>query len=184
MEVLASFVSEAVVAAGRCLCGSMYDMIKDTVKFQSKLDNLDKEMKRLLAVKVDVEKETKSAVDRDRELRNQVIEWLKEVDELRLKVDQIQDRRSLNCCERCTISWEVAEKLKEIEDLRQAGSAHCGAVAVDHSMPRPVECIPGPTIQDQTTSTNLTATRSLLSDDNIRMIGILGMGGVGKDYTG
>jgi disease resistance protein RPS2 len=122
----------------------------------------------------------KIAVKRERELRTQVIEWLKEVEELRLKVDQIQDRRSVNCCERCTISWEVAEKLNEIEVLQQAGSAHSGAVAIDHSTPRPVECIPGPTIQDQTTSTNLTATRSLLSDDNIRRIGILGTGGVGK----
>jgi hypothetical protein len=40
MEVVASVVGEAMVVLGRVLCGSIYSMIKDTVKFQSNLDIL------------------------------------------------------------------------------------------------------------------------------------------------
>jgi hypothetical protein len=70
MEVLASTVSGAMGAAGQFLCCSMYDMIKDIVKFQSTLDNLDKAMKRLLALKVDVEKETKNSCEKRERTEN------------------------------------------------------------------------------------------------------------------
>jgi hypothetical protein len=45
------------------------------------------------------------------------------------------------------ITREVAEKLKEIERHLKDGSSHSGAVAVNHSIPRVVEHVPGPTIQ-------------------------------------
>jgi disease resistance protein RPS2 len=182
MEVVASVVGEAVVATGRVLCGSIYSMIKDTVKFQSNLDILDKEMKGLLAVKDKVKHETELA---GQEGKAPVTKWLEEVEKLMLKVNQIQtvklSRRSLNCSKRYRISREVAKKLKEIEDLLKARSSHSGVVAGNHSMPRAVEHIPGPTIQDQTTSSkNLAKTMTLLSDDEVRRVGIWGMGGVGK----
>jgi disease resistance protein RPS2 len=48
-------------------------------------------------------------------------------------------------------------------------------------MPRAVEHIPGPTIQDQTApSKTLDEIMALLSDDGVQRIGIWGMGGVGK----
>jgi disease resistance protein RPS2 len=75
----------------------------------------------------------------------------------------------------------VAERLKEIEGLLKAGSSHSGVVAVNQSMPKAVEHIPGPTIEDQTTSSKtLAETLTLLSNDEVRRIGIWGMGGVGK----
>jgi hypothetical protein len=54
MEVVASVVGGVVVATGWVIWGSIYSMIKDTVKFvkfQSNLDTMEKEMKGLLAVK-------------------------------------------------------------------------------------------------------------------------------------
>ncbi|XP_062169188.1 disease resistance protein At4g27190-like [Alnus glutinosa] len=185
MEMVASVVGEVVVGTGRVLCGSIYSMIKDTVKFQSNLDTLEKEMKGLLAVKDKVKNETETAEQEGKVVRPPVTKWLEEVEKLMLKVNQIQtvklSRRSLNCSKRYRISREVAKKLKEIEDLLKAGSSHSGVVAVNHSMPRAVEHVPGPIIQDQTTaSKTLAKTMTLLSDDGVRRIGIWGMGGVGK----
>ncbi|XP_059439174.1 disease resistance protein At4g27190-like [Corylus avellana] len=181
MEIVAA----AVVATGKFLCGSIYSKIKGIIKFQSNLDILEREMKGLLAVKDEVQTETDSAEKEGKVLRTQVIEWLKEVEELQLQVNQIQEkklsRQSLNCRKRYGINREVVEKLKEIKRLLEAGSSHCGAVAVNHSMPSAVEHIPGPTIQDQTTpSKTLAEIMTLLSDNEVRRIGIWGMGGVGK----
>jgi disease resistance protein RPS2 len=70
----------------------------------------------------------------------------------------------------------VVEKLKEIEVLLKAGSSYFSVVAVKHSTPRAVEHIPGPTIQDQTTALKvLDKTMTLLSDEEVRRIGIWGM---------
>jgi disease resistance protein RPS2 len=185
MEMVASILGEVVVATGRVLCGSIYSMINDTVKFQSNLDTLEKEMKGLKAVKDKVKNETEIAEQEGKVVRPPVTKWLEEVEKLMLKVNQIQtvklSRRSLNCSKRYRISREVVKKLKEIEDLLKDGSSHSGAVAVNHSIPRVVEHVPGPTIQDQTTaSKTLAKTMTLLSDDGVRRIGIWGMGGVGK----
>ncbi|XP_040989065.1 disease resistance protein At4g27190 [Juglans microcarpa x Juglans regia] len=185
MEVVASIVAEAVVAIGRLFSGSIYSMIVDTVKYQSNLDALDKEMKPLMALRDDVKNETELAEIEGKVPRTRVIEWLKEVDELLLKVDQIQavklSRLPLNCSKGYRISREAAENLREIQRLLKAGSFHTGSVSVSYSAPSAVEHIPGHSIQDQTTaSTTLSQTMTLLSDPTVLRIGIWGMGGVGK----
>jgi len=185
MEVVVSIIGSVLTETGRLLCGSIYPKIKNTLKFQSNLDVLEKEMKPLLALREGVKNETELARKEGKVMRTQVTDWLKDVEELQLKVNQIQavklSRRSLNFSKRYRISREVAEKLKEIERLLKDGSSHSGAVAVNHSIPRVVEHVPGPTIQDQTTSSKtLAKTMTLLSDDGVRRIGIWGMGGVGK----
>jgi disease resistance protein RPS2 len=185
MEVVASVVGETVVATGRVLCDSIYSMIKDTLKFQSNLNILENEMKGLMAIKDEVKNETELAEKEGKVLKTEVIEWLKEVEELHLQVNQIQavklSRWSFNCRKRYRIKREVAEKLKEIEGFLKAGNSYSGVVAVNQSLPRTVEYIPGPTFQDPTTSSEtLVKTMTLLSDDEVRRIGIWGMGGVGK----
>ncbi|KAG7953746.1 hypothetical protein I3843_12G125300 [Carya illinoinensis] len=185
MEVVASIVAEAVVAIGRLLCGSNYSMIVNTFKYQSKLDALDLEMKPLMALRDDVKNEMEGAEIAGKVPRTRVIQWLKEVDELLLKVDQIRavqlSRLPLNCSKRYRISRETAENLREIQRLLKAGRFHTGSVSVSYSAPSAVEHIPGLSIQDQTTaSTTLFQTMTLLSDPTVLRIAIWGMGGVGK----
>ena len=64
-------------------------------------------MKGLLAVKDEVKMDVELAEKQGKVLRTQVIEWLKEVGELQLKVNQIQavkfSGRSLNCRKRYRI---------------------------------------------------------------------------------
>ncbi|KAE8125650.1 hypothetical protein FH972_020430 [Carpinus fangiana] len=185
MEVVGAVVGEVVVATGRVLCCAIYSKMKNTVKFQSNLDVLKKEMECLLALRDGLKNETELAEQEEKVVRSQVIEWLKKVEELQLKVNQIQtvklSQLSLNCSKRYRISREATEKLKDIQGLLEAGRSHSGAVTVNHGMPRVVERIPGPTIQDQTTpSKTLAEIMALLSDDEVQSIGIWGMGGVGK----
>ncbi|XP_062169185.1 disease resistance protein At4g27190-like isoform X1 [Alnus glutinosa] len=186
MEVVASVVGGAVVATGRLLCGSIYSMINYTVKFQSNLDILDKEKEGLLAVKDELKRQTELAEKEGKGVKPLVTKWLKEVEGLLLKVEQIPQevrlsRRSANCCKQYGIRRKVAKKLKEIERFAKAGNSYIGDVTVGYSAPISVELIAGPSIQDQTTAKkNLDDTMQQLFDNKIQRIGIWGMGGVGK----
>jgi len=95
------------------IIGSIYPKIKNTLKFQSNLDVLEKEMKPLLVLRDGVKNEAELARKEGKVMRTQVTEWLKDVEELQLKVNQIQavklSRRSLNFSKRYRISKEVAE---------------------------------------------------------------------------
>jgi len=186
MEVVASVVGEAVVVTGRLLCGSIYSMINYTVKFQSNLDILGKEKEGLLAVKDELKRQTELAEKEGKGVKPLVTKWLKEVEGLLLKVEQIPQevrlsRRSANCCKQYGIRRKVAKKLKEIERFAKAGNSYIGDVTVGYSAPISVELIAGPSIQDQTTAKkNLDDTMQQLFDNKIQRIGIWGMGGVGK----
>ncbi|XP_059441574.1 disease resistance protein At4g27190-like [Corylus avellana] len=186
-QVATTIASEVVVPTGRVLCTFIYSMIKDIVKFQSNLDGLKEKMEDLLAVKDGVKIETELAENDGKEVKPLVTKWLDDVQKLEVEVNKIQDvklsPRSLNCIKRYSISRKVAEKLKDIEELRKAGISHSAdGVAFNHPRPKAVEHIPGPTIQDhQTTSSKtLTEIRTKLSDDKVRRLGIWGLGGVGK----
>ncbi|XP_050248672.1 disease resistance protein At4g27190-like [Quercus robur] len=189
MEVVASIVGSAVAATGRLFCGSLYSMIKSTVKLQSELDVFDKEMRSLIVLRDDVKDQTELAEKEGKVIRANVIEWLREVDELQLKVKPIEagmvNSRNLsgcsfNCRKRYRVSREVAEILPEIERLLKDSSFNSG-VFYPSRRPRAVEHIPGPSIQAQTTaSKSLENTMSQLYVDEVRRIGIWGMGGIGK----
>jgi hypothetical protein len=113
MEVVVSIIGSVLTETGRLLCGSIYPKIKNTLKFQSNLDVLEKEMKPLLVLRDGVKNEAELARKEGKVMRTQVTEWLKDVEELQLKVNQIQavklSRRSLNFSKRYRISKEVAE---------------------------------------------------------------------------
>ena len=82
MEMVASIVGSAVAATGRLFCGSLYSMIKSTVKLQSELDVFDKEMRSLIFLRDDVKDQTELAKKEGKVIRANVIEWLREVNEL------------------------------------------------------------------------------------------------------
>jgi hypothetical protein len=120
MEVVGAVVGEVVVATGRVLCSSIYSKM-NTVKFQSNLDVLKKEMECLLALRNGVQNEMGLAEQEEKVVITQVIEWLKKVEELQLKVNLIQavklSQLSLNCSKQYRISREATEMLKDIQGL-------------------------------------------------------------------
>ncbi|KAG6689533.1 hypothetical protein I3842_11G180500 [Carya illinoinensis] len=175
MEVVASILGGLVVETGRLFFGCIHSTIKNAVKFRANLDALEDELIN----------QTELAMRKGKVPGTPVTEWIKKVDEFLPKVHQIKavnlPRHSLNFSKRNRISKKVAEMLKEIERLILAGGSHLDKVAVSCSAPTLVEHIPGPPIRDQTmASTMLAKTMTLLSDDGVGIIGVWGMGGIGK----
>ncbi|XP_040992925.1 disease resistance protein At4g27190-like [Juglans microcarpa x Juglans regia] len=186
--VVAPIVSGAVVETGRPLCGSIYSTIKKIVKGPvQQLDLLESHMKSLMVRRDDAEEEMKRATQEGRVIKAQATAWVGEVDELKRKNDQIQEAKSSRCFLSCItkryrISTKVAEHLKEIERLSEEGRSLAGSRAFNYSEFKAVEQIPGPSIKDQTASVSedLAKIMALLSEDKNGIIGIWGMGGIGK----
>ncbi|KAG6666587.1 disease resistance protein At4g27190-like isoform X2 [Carya illinoinensis] len=190
MEVVASIISGAVVETTRLLCGSIYSTIKNIVKGPLPLHVLEKEMKFLMALRDDATKEMALDKREGKVIKAQAILWVGEVEDLHRKVnDQIQEAKSSRCFLSCStkryrMSRKVAKQLKEVKRLLEVGSSLASSVALSHPEFKAVEHIPGSSIQDQTTSISedLAKTMTLVSDDKYGIIGIWGMGGVGKTY--
>ncbi|XP_030964959.1 disease resistance protein At4g27190-like [Quercus lobata] len=128
--------------------------------------------------------ETEAAKKEGSQIRAPVITWLEDVEMLQPRVNRIHENQPstcfLNFSKRYKGSREVEEILDNIKRLLKAGKFPHGLVYPTR-VPRAVEHIPGPSIQDQTTASKvLEKTMRLLSDDRFQRIGIWGLGGVGK----
>jgi disease resistance protein RPS2 len=176
-------VAASVVSAGAkpicdLLCDCVCSKIISAVKLSSNLDDLVRAKRSLLRRRIEVKNEV--AKQEEIPMREEVKDWLQEVEELRPKLFGIQNQREpcfLNCCKRCEVSTEVDEILKKVQRLLRDGTFPDGVV--DQNARHRVVHIPAPSIQSPTMSKNLHKVKEQLNN-NKRMIGIIGMGGIGK----
>ncbi|KAL4613909.1 hypothetical protein ACB092_07G016200 [Castanea dentata] len=186
MEVVGAAVGALVATTSELLCSCVSSKTSTTFNLHSNLAAVEKEMESL-KVHIEVVIRVREAAEKEgKEIGAQVVIWLKDVATLLTRVNAIQrqmvnnkrpSRCFLNCRKRYRASREVEETLKEIKRLLLvAPSFDSGLTRV----PEAVECIPGPSIQGQTTaSKKLDETMKALYD-GCKRIGIWGPGGVGK----
>ncbi|KAF3970979.1 hypothetical protein CMV_005385 [Castanea mollissima] len=189
MEVVAAAVGALVTTTSELLCSCVSSKTNTTFNLHSNLAAVEEEMKSLTDRIKEVKRETEAADKEGKEIRAQVETWLKDVETLQPRVNAIQEqmvnnkrpsRCFLNCRKRYRASREVEETLKEIKRLLLVAASFDSGVVYLTPVPRAVECIPGPSIQGQTTaSKKLDEIRKAL-DDGFKRIGIWGLGGVGK----
>ncbi|KAM3741658.1 hypothetical protein ACB098_07G012800 [Castanea mollissima] len=189
MEVVAAAVGALVTTTSQLLCSCVSSKTNTTFNLHSNLAAVEEEMKSLTDRIKEVKRETEAADKEGKEIRPQVLTWLEDVATLQPRVNAIQEqmvnnkrpsRCFLNCRKRYRASREVEETLKEIKRLLLVAASFDSGVVYLTPVPRAVECIPGPSIQGQTTaSKKLVEIRKAL-DDGFKRIGIWGLGGVGK----
>ncbi|KAK0598852.1 hypothetical protein LWI29_000032 [Acer saccharum] len=173
MEVVAAVLGSAVMEAGRSLCGS-FPSIKNFISFQSNLSALEKEKKSL------VDLENKVIEDVDYSSDAQMIQWLREVEQILLKVNSVPTGITanngklcgcfFNCSERYRLFKETARMLKEMERLLKVGDIAVKMVGRNY-LTKAVEHIPGPSIVNQTTaSQNLAQVcREMKTDKEVKV---------------
>ncbi|KAK1581872.1 hypothetical protein Q3G72_009834 [Acer saccharum] len=154
MEVVAAVLGSAVMEAGRSFCGS-FPSIKNFISLQSNLSALEKEKKSL------VDLENKVIEDVDYSSDAQMIQWLREVEQILLEVNSVQASMTasnqklcgcyFNCSERYRLGKETTRILKEIERLLKVGDIAV-KMAEQNYLTKAVEHIPGPSIVNQTTA--------------------------------
>ncbi|KAL3508538.1 hypothetical protein ACH5RR_027939 [Cinchona calisaya] len=185
MEILAAVVS-AVLAP---TCGKLFSSIriKNLQNFQACFADLDREMNDLLRRRETVKQDLEAAERVGQVPRAAVKDWLQEVNDIEAQVNEMKTqllqesnfyiiRRGCSCSNQENLRLAASEKLAEVKRLLEAGSFRLGVAA-----PIIVEHIPGPSIEDQPTAArNIARVMDLLSNEEAKMIGIWGMGGVGK----
>ncbi|XP_072969263.1 probable disease resistance protein At1g61300 [Typha angustifolia] len=142
---------------------------------------------RLLDMKDDVKEDIERAERNGKIRTHQVQRWLDEVETTKTQLDAILEkytprclcfnRFSLNCCSNYTIGKTAAELLRDVQRL--LNDERRNEVAKP-SVPPPVPKLPVPT--KSTSNPNLKKTLRYIKEDQVGMIGIWGMGGVGKTH--
>ncbi|XP_072964726.1 probable disease resistance protein At5g63020 [Typha angustifolia] len=190
MELLAKFI-------GICQSPltSLMDLITKHATYPFKVGNNVKALQdasRNLEEKTkDVNMQIESAERKGLIAKNQVQWWLKKVKAIVVETQAIGEKYkqrscnclsgySLNCCSNYSISKRAAKKLVEVQKLSEEGELESVA------MKQPPPLIPDMPIISNASSqidSNLQeALRYLKEDDTVTMIGIWGMGGVGKTH--
>ncbi|KAJ0100812.1 hypothetical protein Patl1_04361 [Pistacia atlantica] len=154
MEAVVVLATEVVCycCCSLCPCCSIYYNIRNTVRFQSNLKDLEKETKTLTDLKDNINQQLAAAEKVGKPPKTQGKQWLEEVEAFLLRLKSLQtsmethkERRNgclFNCSQRCKFSKEVATVLEEVKRLTTAGNFPTGIV----------DQVPEPSNVDQATN--------------------------------
>ncbi|KAL5705935.1 mitogen-activated protein kinase kinase [Ranunculus cassubicifolius] len=177
------FVSPVIDIVYR-LFGCSTKHAKYFCELERNLQNLRNSINELKELRFDVERRVNSAESRLMKRTYLVDGWLQRVEALIHQADpillagsqQLERRRLSGCWTKYKLGKKVVEKLSLVENLQSKGDAF-GVVAESY-LPSSVLAVPeNPTIGLDST---FLAAWSFLGDDDVGIMGLYGMGGVGK----
>lgn len=172
--------SQSIFSAVLCSFGNCLQLnIAYAFKPEEVLVKLTEFNRRLEARSDDIKLMISMAGSKQQTCKHEVLDWLQTVELARTEVDAIlQDysKRSKHLISNFNISRRASDKLEELVDLYDRGSFE--VVSVDGPLPS-IEEKP---IREKLVGMHLNVMKvlSYLLDAKIRLIGIWGMGGVGK----
>ncbi|XP_009590185.1 disease resistance protein At4g27190-like [Nicotiana tomentosiformis] len=190
MDIIFSVVSSFIVEVGKFVCKCIYPQIENTIHFSSNTENARKEILKLREFKNDIKEKMERALREGYKPKPDVLKWLTEVDKLESEWDSIQDgilmmkMVAFKCCINCNLCSELSTRARNLIDQvckLIAIRENFGSNLVVEDYVKKIEFIPGPSIEGQRTARkNLNEILQQLKDDKVYLIGVWGMGGVGK----
>ncbi|XP_043719884.1 disease resistance protein RPS2-like [Telopea speciosissima] len=159
--------------------------ISSLLNLEKKVDTLTKQTEELLQKREDMKEEVNAARDMPVRSANQLLRWIQRVEDIEREVNSIkedlQNRRAcfwgvchVNCYSSYKIGKRVAEKLSDVNKLISKGEFEIANVS------RPVRVKPVPIRPSVGLDEMLVKVRQFLTEDEVGILGIYGMGGVGK----
>ncbi|XP_073002919.1 probable disease resistance protein At1g61300 [Typha latifolia] len=161
-------------------------------KASDNVRDLQNAHRRLLNKKDDIKEKIEIAERNGQRQTHQVQWWLDEVETTKTQVDAILEkytqrclcfnRFSPNCCSNYTIGKTAAKKLLDVQKLLDYETKEEVAIT---PVPPPVQEVSVPTTSTSSSFANPNleeALRCIKEDQEVGMIGIWGMGGVGKTH--
>lgn len=169
------------------LCNSVGKKLSHFINLDQQIHSLAEALKELQEKRDDLKREIGEAEFRGLASTNQVKGWLQRADAIEAEISSIvvdpgQRLKCFGCCNakcsaRYTLSRDVSKKLRDISELLSKGSFDV-VVRDDKSLPAAVEEMPSrPTVG---LDLLLQKIQQYLREDEVGIIGIYGMGGVGK----
>ncbi|XVF70472.1 hypothetical protein PTKIN_Ptkin11bG0164200 [Pterospermum kingtungense] len=160
----------------KCFAGPTRRYIKHHLQLQNDMNDLTIKMKALNDRKQDLELRKDAEVRCRKVVKKEVDNWFEDVRRINSEVEKIEEKfRVVSCFSRARLGKLVTQKIKEVKAIYQQGSFPDG-IAVD-----------GPPAIGVTLRTSLEGEIYVkdqiwgyLMGDAVAMIGVCGMGGIGK----
>jgi disease resistance protein RPS2 len=186
------FFSAFLVEAGKFLTSYMFSRIATVIKFHENTKTLESELGKLNSRKNDMLEYIELAKAEGKHPTMQANVWLIKVEEIEREVRPMLEASlnkstctqdcclDLNMCNRYQLSKSMAQKVNEVKELIDSCSFH--NVVADRMSPiKAVTVMPAPSLVGQKAAEERVARLvGILNDDGIKIIGVWGMGGVGK----
>ncbi|GKV15097.1 hypothetical protein SLEP1_g25897 [Rubroshorea leprosula] len=169
----------AIFGALSCICGTpTCNCIDQHRNFNDDVDELRRKLDNLTSQKQDIESRIQEAeARRGQMVRQQVQEWLKQAEEINVKLQAFLEKvQGVKWYKRACLDRLVCRKINMVKEMLDKGSFPKGLVierALAHGNIIPTENLVGQV------STKEEIWRYLMGDE-VGMIGVCGIGGVGK----
>ncbi|TYH86488.1 hypothetical protein ES332_D01G046700v1 [Gossypium tomentosum] len=166
-------ICEALKCFGHLTCTYM----EHHRKLERRMNDLLAKQRQLNAIKSDVEMQIKTELRLGRCVRQEVENWLLDVQTINGKIQNIDERtQNLSCFSRGHLGKQVSQTVEEVKEIIEQGR-FTGALVIDDpstaGVPFQLEHLEGET------AVIADIWKHLMSDE-IGMVGVCGMGGIGK----
>ncbi|TYH86499.1 hypothetical protein ES332_D01G047300v1 [Gossypium tomentosum] len=166
-----------ICEALKCLGDPTCTYIEHHRKLEDKMNDLLAKQRQLNAMKRDVELRIEAELRWGRLLRKEVENWLLEVQTVNGKVQEVDKRKqNVSCFSRGRLGKQVSQTVEEVKEIIEQGR-FTGALVIDDpstaGVPFQLEHLEGETEVIE------VIWKHLMSDE-IGMVGVCGMGGIGK----
>ncbi|GLU15369.1 hypothetical protein SLE2022_318670 [Rubroshorea leprosula] len=147
------------------------------IKLEEDLKKLKSECRVLKRRKIDINSRIETEVRWGQVVKEEVKGWLEDVQEMEEDVQKVEERvHSASCYSRISLDILVREKIEEVKRIQERGNFNEGLV-IERAPARGI-IIPTENIEGEISTKD--EIRKHLMDDRVGMIGVCGIGGVGK----
>ncbi|KAL1184441.1 hypothetical protein V6Z11_A01G044800 [Gossypium hirsutum] len=166
-----------ICEALKCLGHPACTYIEHHTKLEDRMNDLLAKQRQLNAMKSDVELRKKAELRWGRLLKEEVKKWLLDVQTVNGKIQNIDERmQNVSCCSRGRLGKQVSQTVEEVKEIIEQGR-FTGALVIDDpsivGVPCQLEHLEGETAV-------IADIWKHLMSDGIGMVGVWGMGGIGK----
>ncbi|KAH1120697.1 hypothetical protein J1N35_003857 [Gossypium stocksii] len=161
----------------KCLGNPTCTYIQHHRKLEERMNDLLAKQRQLNALNGDVELRIKADLGWGRRVRQEVENWLLDVQAINDKIQNIDERmQNVSCFSRARLGKRIAQTVEQVEGIIERGS-FTEALVIDNpstaGVPFQLEHLEGETMVKED-------IWNYLMSDEIGMIGVCGMGGIGK----
>ncbi|GLT83863.1 hypothetical protein SLE2022_021300 [Rubroshorea leprosula] len=160
----------------KCMATSTCRCVDYHRKFKQDVEDLKSKLRDLNSKKKDVETQLQAEVCSQKQVKQQVEDWLQDAQRINVEIQQVEQRvDNASFLSRARLGKLVHEKLNAVDAILQRGSFPEGLV-VDKpatALPLPVENLEGEVCVKK-------KIWGYLTSNEVPMIGVCGIGGVGK----